>query len=118
MAELKRFCIENTIEAASFTVIGAANEVELAWYDVHTKKYTIVFLKEDLEIASVVGDIAKLKEETVVHMHGLFSGKDMAVKGGHINKIVVAAACEIALYRLEGKIERTYDKDTGLNLMR
>ncbi|MDO8633384.1 MAG: DNA-binding protein [Candidatus Wildermuthbacteria bacterium] len=117
VAELKKFCAEHTIEAASFSVIGAANEVELAWYDVHAKKYTIELLKEDLEITTVTGDIAKLKGETVVHMHGLFSDKSMNVKGGHVNKIVVAAACEITLQKLKGTIERAYDEETGLNLM-
>ncbi|MDP6704596.1 MAG: DUF296 domain-containing protein, partial [archaeon] len=63
------------------------------------------------------GNIAKLGEETVTHNHGVFSDKDMNTYGGHVNKLVVAAACEISLTRIEGRIERKYSEEIGLNLM-
>ena len=115
--ELTRFCEEGSIEAAKFTIIGAINEVELAWYDVHNKKYETKTLKEDLEIAGLFGNIAVMDGNTMVHNHGVFSDRDMKVYGGHVNKAVVAAACEGMLTKLIGKIERKYSEEIGLNLM-
>ena len=118
MAELKKFANENNIRAGIFSVIGAAQELELAWYDVDAKQYTKKAVFGKYEIASLIGNIAKAKGEIIIHNHGVFSNKEMAVVGGHINKLVVAAACEIYLQKLEGEIEREYSEEIGLNLMR
>ena len=114
---IKEFCKEYRIEAAFFQAIGAANEVELAWYDLGAKQYVTRFFQENLEIVSLTGNVSKLGNELVVHSHGVFSNKDMETKAGHVNKAVVSGACEIILTRLEGKIDRAFDEDTGLNLM-
>ncbi len=117
MGQLQKFCQEQKIEAASFSAIGAVGEVELAWYDLGTKQYVTALLQENLEIASLTGNVSKLGDTTVVHNHGVFSDKAMEVKAGHVNKAVVSGACEITLQRLEGSLLRAYDEETGLNLM-
>ncbi|MDP2735379.1 MAG: DUF296 domain-containing protein [bacterium] len=114
---LKKFCEEYRIEAAYFTAIGAAGEVELAWYDLGAKQYVTALLQENLEIVSLTGNVSKIGNDTIVHSHGVFSNKAMESKAGHINKAVVSGACEVMLTRLEGKIERVFDEETGLNLM-
>ena len=115
---IREFCKEYRIDTAFFQAIGAANEVELAWYDLAAKQYVTTFFKEDMELVSLTGNVSTMGNELVVHSHGVFSGKDMETKGGHVNKAVVSGACEIILWRLEGKIDRAFDEDTGLNLMR
>ena len=115
---IKEFCKEYRIEAASFHAIGAANEVELAYYDLGEKQYVKALFQEDMEIVSLTGNVSKLGSELVVHSHGVFSNKAMETKGGHVNKVVISGACEIILTRLKGKIDRALDEDTGLNLMR
>ena len=117
MSELKKFAEKNKIHAASFSIIGASQEVELAWYDVDIKEYTVKVFKEKFEIVSMLGNISIMNGDTVVHSHGVFSNKKMQTMGGHVNKAVVAAACEITLQKLEGKINREYSKEIGLNLM-
>lgn len=117
MEGIKKFCGEYRIEAASFRAIGAAGEVEIAWYDLGAKQYVTVLLQEDLEIVSLEGNVSKLGNDTVVHGHGVFSNKAMETKAGHVNKAVISGACEVVLVRLEGKIDRAFDKDTGLNLL-
>ena len=118
MEGIKEFCKEHHIEAAFFHAIGAANEVELAWYDLGVKQYVTALFQEDLELVSLTGNVSTMGNELVVHSHGVFSGKDMKTKGGHVNKAVVSGACEIILWRLEGTIDRAFDENTGLNLMR
>ena len=117
MGALALFAEQESIEAASFFVIGAVNEVEIAWYNLHEKEYTTKSIKEDLEIAGMFGNVAKFEGNTVIHNHGVFSDKEMKVYGGHVNKLVVSAACEVSLCKLEGRIERKYSEEIGLNLM-
>ena len=117
MEGIKKFCKEHHIEVAFFHAIGAASEVELAWYDLGAKQYVTTLLQQDLEVVSLTGNISKLGNELVVHSHGVFSNKAMETKGGHVNKVVISGACEVVLTRMEGKIDRAFDEDTGLNLM-
>lgn len=117
ISELKKFAEKNNIKAASFSVIGASQEIELAWYDVDIKEYTTNVFSEKLEIVNMTGNIGVMNEDIIVHSHGIFSNKEMQTMGGHVNKAVVAAACEITLQKLEGKINREYSKEIGLNLM-
>lgn len=118
MEGIKEFCKEHHIEAAFFHVIGAVGEVELAWYDLGAKQYVTALFQEDMELVSLTGNVSRMGNELVVHSHGVFSDKAMATKAGHVNKAVVSGACEIILTRLEGNIDRVFDEDTGLNLMR
>lgn len=114
---LQEFCKEQGVEAASFWAIGAAKEVKLGWYDVEAKKYTWKEVQAKLEIVSLLGNVAVMKGETLVHAHGSFSDETMQMMGGHVAKMVVGAACEIFLTQYAGKIEKAHDEDTGLNLM-
>lgn len=117
MEGIREFCREHHIEAASFSAIGAVNEVELAWYDLEAKQYVTVPFKEDMELVSLTGNISKIDNDLIVHNHGVFSSKDMGTRGGHVNKAMISGACEVVLNRIEGTIKRMYDNDTGLNLM-
>jgi len=38
--------------------------------------------------------------------------------GGHLNEAVVSATCEVIIEKIEGSIEREFDKETGLNLLK
>ena len=118
MVELKIFCQDQEIEAASFFAIGAAKEIQIAWYNIHKKEDVKRDIQQELEIVSLLGNVAIEGKETLVHAHGSFSDKNMQIMAGHVNKLVVGAACEIVLTKLEGKIEKTYDDETGLKLMK
>jgi predicted DNA-binding protein with PD1-like motif len=115
--ELKKFCQTKKIKAAFFTAIGAAAEIELAHYDVDKKRYSNKVFRQKLEIDSLVGNIALLNNKIIVHAHGIFSDETMQAQAGHINRLIVAATCEIFLEILKSKFLRQFDKDTGLNLM-
>ena len=40
------------------------------------------------------------------------------VFGGHLNKAMVSATCEMVIYIIDGKIDRYYDEQIGLNLLK
>ena len=117
ISELQKFCKDEEIEAGKFFAIGAAKEVKLGWYNVDAKEYTWKEYREKFEIVSLLGTIARKGNDVIAHAHGSFSNKQMQVVGGHVAKLVVGAAGEIILEKFDGHIEKTYDDQTGLNLM-
>jgi predicted DNA-binding protein with PD1-like motif len=118
IAGLKQFCAENTLLAASFSALGLAREVELAYFEVDSKEYLTKTFSEELEIASVVGNVGTFEEDVIVHAHGVFADRNMATKAGHINKLVVGATCEVTLIVLPGELKREYSEDIGLKLLK
>jgi len=116
--ELKNFCQAKKIGAAFFFALGAAYETELAHYDIDKKRYSNKVIRQKLEINSLAGNIALMDGKIIIHSHGVFSDETMQTQAGHVNRLMVAATCEIFLEVLKGKIQRKLDKDIGLNLMK
>lgn len=116
--EIGKFCSEESIDAASFSAIGAAKQVALSYYNLQTKTYQDKTMSEDLEITGVLGNIVTMDGKVVVHAHGTFGKDTYEIIGGHVKELIVSATCEVILTKLEGFIEREYDEVTGLNLMK
>lgn len=117
IAALSLFAAQERIAGASFTGIGAAEKITLSFYRGRTKTYEDMMIKDELEIASLSGNIAWKENEPVVHAHGVFSDRQMRCFGGHIKKCVVASTCEVSLSVFGKRVERTHDDATGLNVL-
>lgn len=40
------------------------------------------------------------------------------VFGGHLNRAVISATCEMVIHVIDGKVDRYHDEEIGLNLFR
>jgi len=114
---LRQWCIESGIKGATLTGLGAASEVEIAYYNLETKSYERQIVTEDVEILSLTGNIAQLDSETLLHIHGVFGKRDLSTFGGHLFALTVSGACEIHLSTFEAQLTRSYNETTGLNLL-
>lgn len=115
--EVEKFCGKMNIGAAWVNTLGSCKELELAYYNLGKKEYATKVFSENLEIAAVVGNVAIKDDKPFMHVHGTFSRASMEVVGGHINRCVVSATCEVAIWVAEGKMGRKYDEFTGLHLL-
>jgi len=95
-----------------------SKEVLLSYYNLTTKQYEDITISQDLEIVTILGNIATKDEKIIIHCHGSFSDKTFQVKAGHVKKLIISITCEVTLIRLEGKVERVYEAKTGLNLLK
>ncbi len=116
-AGLTEFATANNIGAATFTGLGTCSMVEMAYFNPFLKEYRKKPYRENYEIVSLIGNIAKLDGKPAIHAHGSFGATDFTLLGGHIFQIVVLATCEILLTKLEGNMERKNNPDFNLNLL-
>lgn len=114
---LEQFAVENRIKSATFTAIGALDQVELAHYNVKKKKYSSKKFKEELELVSFIGNISWHDKKPLIHAHASLSKPTMEVIGGHFVEGRVSGTMEISLHTLSARIQKEYDSETGLKLM-
>ena len=115
--KLESFCREHDISAGWFNAFGACKDFEIGYYNLRDKKYETKIFNEDLEAASIIGNISILGGKPYMHAHGTFSRPSMEVIGGHIMKCTISGTLEIKLEKPDGIINRKLDDFTGLNLM-
>src|SRR5207247_8436617 len=72
-AALKSLARARAVPSASLWGLGAVSDVTLALYDPVARTYRETRLTEDLEIATMSGNIAWLDDEPIVHLHGVVS---------------------------------------------
>ncbi|MFZ2300204.1 MAG: PPC domain-containing DNA-binding protein [Candidatus Moraniibacteriota bacterium] len=117
VAILASWCKKEKISGATLSGLGAADELEVAYYNLGVKQFERHTIKEEVEILSLVGNVAMLSDKRVLHIHGTFGRKDLSTFGGHICSLRVSGACEIHLTVFPQAFIRAYDEETGLNLL-
>lgn len=111
---LEKFTLKKGIRGAWFWAIGAADDIEIAFYDLKRKKYATKRFIGRLEIVSMTGNVALKSGVPVIHAHGVFSKANFSTVGGHIVSCRISATCEIYLEK-SSMFKRKLDKKTGLN---
>ena len=112
--QLKIFCQQQNIEGGFFYGIGAVDEVELAHYNVESKKYSSIKFLQPLELVNITGSIGK-EADLIIHAHATLANPKMEVIAGHLVEARVSGTVEIFLTPLE-KLEKKLDQETGLKL--
>src|SRR5205823_2891219 len=66
---LTAFAVEQGLTAAHFTAIGAFSEALIGYFDRGRKDYLQIPIADQVEVLSLVGDIAEENGEPRVHAH-------------------------------------------------
>ena len=117
VAELTAFAKAENMAAAHFTAIGAFSAVTLGYFDRASKQYLKIPVREQVEVLSLIGDIAIAKEGPQVHAHVVIGGRDGAARGGHLLDGRVWPTLEVILVESPRHLHRRHDADTGLALI-
>jgi len=114
---LSDFCENQQIYLGKISGIGAVKEAEIGFFEVASKQYHSNIMRGDLEITNLAGNISKMSEKPYLHLHVTLSNNEHKCFGGHLNRAIVSATCEIILEKIDGKIDRFFDEEIGLNLL-
>ncbi len=118
LEQIREIALKENIKLASVQGIGAVNEFTIGVFKTDEKKYLSNEYKGSFEIVSLTGTINTMNEEFYCHLHMSAGNEKGEVVGGHLNKGIVSATCEMVIYTMDGKIDRYYDEQIGLNLFK
>jgi hypothetical protein len=72
-AELGEFVRQYEVETASVTAIGAFHDALLGYFDWQTKQYKTIAVDEQVEVLSLLGDVAVAEEGPSLHLHAVLA---------------------------------------------
>jgi uncharacterized protein len=84
VSEITAFAKRENVTAARLTGIGGFSQATLGYFNRDKKQYEPLAINEQVELLSVVGDIALREGQPLLHAHALVGHRDGTVTGGHL----------------------------------
>lgn len=113
---LRKICEQENITLAHVSAIGAVGDFTVGVFKTAQKQYFSNSFKGDFEIVSLSGTVTQMNGEHYSHLH-MSAGNDKGeVFGGHLNRAVVSATCEMVIDISDGSVNRRFSAEVGLNL--
>ena len=82
------------------------------------KDYDRIPVDEQVEVLSLVGDIALHRDKPKIHAHVVLGRRDGSAMGGHLMEAVVRPTLEVLLVDSPAHLCRVHDPESGLALIR
>ncbi|HEY3097760.1 MAG TPA: PPC domain-containing DNA-binding protein [Methylomirabilota bacterium] len=117
VAGLTAFAKSQGLGGAHFTAIGAFSEVTLGYFDRKARDYKKIPLREQVEVLSLIGDVALDRGEPKIHAHVVVGRADGEARGGHLLEARVWPTLEVVLTESPRHLRKRHDPETGLALI-
>lgn len=116
--KIKEIANKENIKLANINALGATNDFTVGVFKTAEKKYYSNNFTGDFEIVSLTGTINTMNGEFYSHIH-MSAGNDKGeVFGGHLNRAIVSATCEMVINIIDGTVDREFNENIGLNLFK
>ncbi|HXR56595.1 MAG TPA: PPC domain-containing DNA-binding protein [Casimicrobiaceae bacterium] len=117
VSSLTEFARREQLGAARFTAIGAFRDATLGYFDWSSKQYEKIPLREQVEVLSLVGDVALEGDAPKIHAHVVVGKRDGSAHGGHLLEARVRPTLEVMLIESPAHLRRRFDPESGLALI-
>ncbi len=119
LESLRNFVTTEDIGAAQFSAIGALSAAVLNYFDWERKKYLPIPVDEQVEVASLTGDVALSPDgKPALHIHAVLGRRDGTALAGHLTQAQVRPTLEVVLTESPVHLRKRYDPASGLALIR
>jgi len=116
--QLKILALKEHIQLASVRGLGATDDFTVGVFKTDRKQYDANSFQGYFEIVSLTGTITTMNGEYYAHLHMSAGNEKGEVFGGHLNRAVISATCELVIQVVDGTVERRFDENIGLNVFR
>lgn len=118
IACLRQFAHDKGLTAASFTAIGAFSGATLAFFDWEQKTYLPIEIDEQVEVASLTGDVALGPDgEPAIHVHAVLGKRDGSAVAGHLKRALVRPTLEVMVTESPRQLRKRFHPEIGLALI-
>jgi uncharacterized protein len=119
MERLEQVTKKEGILAAQLTAIGALSDAKLNYFDWEKKKYLPIPVHEQVEVASLVGDVALAPSgQPTLHIHVVLGRRDGTALAGHLAEAHVRPTLEVIFIESPAHLQKVHDPESGLALIR
>lgn len=118
LSTVKTFAEREGVKLASVQAIGAVGEFTVGAFDTAEKKYYSNEFRGAYEITSLMGNINTMDGAFYCHLHMNAADKTGRAVGGHLNRAVVSATCEMVVTQIPGTVDRAFSDKIGLNIFK
>ena len=118
VAGLLQFAQGHKLTGAHLTAIGAFERVTLGFFDVAKNDYRRIAIQEQVELMSLVGNIAQDDSgDPKLHAHVVVGKSDGSAHGGHLLDAYVRPTMEVIVVEAPQHLRRTMRGEFGLALL-
>ena len=118
LEQLEVISHKENICLASVSALGATNDMTVGVFRTEEKKYYANHFTGDMEIVSLTGTVSTMNGSYYAHLHMSAGDADGHVFGGHLNRCVISATCEMVINVIDGEVDREFNEEVGLNTFR
>jgi uncharacterized protein len=118
MSSIEQFAKQNRVSTAQISGIGAFSAVTLKYFDWEQKRYLSNEVNEQVEVASLLGDVALAPSgEPSIHVHLVVGRRDGSAMAGHLGTGQVRPTLELVVTESPAHLRKVKDATTGLALI-
>jgi uncharacterized protein len=117
LSGLTDFARQYQVTAAHFTAIGALSGAHLGWFNPEKKMYRQISIDTQVEVVSMLGDIALYKGNPVVHTHMVVGLRDGSTRAGHVLDAHVNPTLEVMVTVDPNAMHKRFDDTLGFTII-
>ncbi|MEU1811540.1 PPC domain-containing DNA-binding protein [Micromonospora aurantiaca (nom. illeg.)] len=105
------------IRGARITAVGGFHSAEVGYFDRQARDYVHIPVAEQVEVLSLLGDIADNQGQPALHVHAVLGRRDGSTVGGHLLRGEVWPTLEVIITEVAAELTKQVDPETGLALL-
>jgi predicted DNA-binding protein with PD1-like motif len=112
------------LSAGQVTAVGGFERAVVGWFDRATRNYRHVHVRQQCEVLSLVGDIARGPDgdegdpgQPQPHLHAVLGLHDGTTRGGHLLEGHVWPTLEVIIREAPAELRKTHHPEVGLALI-
>ena len=102
------------LASAQITAVGGFSSAVLGYFDRTRREYQRIPIREQVEVLSLLGDVAHDGDQRIVHLHCIVGLRDGSTRGGHLLEARVWPTLEVIVSEWPTFLRKRFDPSLGL----
>lgn len=115
---IRQVLLKEKVLAGSISGIGAIDHLDISAFNIKKKEYDKIIIDEYMEVTALSGNISQKDDSLYTHFHIICGKSDGTTVSGHLNEARIVLTGEIVVDIIDGVIDRQFDDQIGLNLIK